>query len=106
LSWRQRKGREKLVFDETLLEGVAEAMDEVDAEAESRHAALDACLPKLPDRQREVVVRRYVNGERVDAIGTALNLPANAVSQILWRARQNLLECINRTTAATPLQLP
>jgi RNA polymerase sigma-70 factor (ECF subfamily) len=106
LSWRQRKGREKLVFDETLLDGVAQAMDEVDAGAEARHAALDACLPKLPTRQREIVVRRYVNGERVDAIGTALNLPANAVSQILWRARQNLLECINRTTAALPIQLP
>ncbi|HWB01470.1 MAG TPA: sigma-70 family RNA polymerase sigma factor [Verrucomicrobiales bacterium] len=97
LSWRQRKGRDRLVFNDTLLEGVAEALDEVDAAAEARHAALETCLPKLPVRQREIVMRRYLNGERVDAIGTALGLPANAVSQILWRARQNLLECINRT---------
>ncbi|HEX2746534.1 MAG TPA: sigma-70 family RNA polymerase sigma factor [Verrucomicrobiales bacterium] len=99
LSWRQRKGRERLIFNDELLDGVAAAMDEADAAAEARHAALDACLPKLPARQREVVVRRYLHGERVDDIGAALDLPANAVSQILWRARQNLLECINRTTA-------
>lgn len=97
LSWRQRKGRERLVFDDSLLEGVAAAMDQVDAVAESRHQALSACLPKLPDRQREVIVRRYLHGERVEAIAATLGLPANAVSQLLWRARQNLLECINRT---------
>lgn len=81
LSWRQKKGRERLIFDDSLLDGVAAAMDEVDAAAEARHAALDACLPKLPARQREVIVRRYLHGERVDTIGSTLNLPANAVSQ-------------------------
>jgi len=106
LSWRQKKGRDRLVFDESLLDGVAAAMDEADAGADTRHAALDACLPKLPARQREIITRRYLHGERVDAIGATLNLPANAVSQILWRARQNLLECINRTTGAPPNQSP
>ncbi len=106
LTWRQRKGRERLVFDDALLEGVAAAIDEVDASADARHAALDGCLTKLPERQREVIVRRYVNGERVDAIGESLRLPANAVSQILWRARRNLLECINRTVSAPPRSAP
>lgn len=100
MSWRQRKARERLVFDDTLLEGIAAALDEVDAVADARHAALDACLPGLPDRQREVTVRRYLRGERVEDIGQALGLPANAVSQLLWRARQNLMDCINRTTGA------
>ena len=100
LSWRQKMGRERLVFDDRLLEDVAAVMDETDAAADIRHAALDACLPKLPGRQREVISRRYLQGQRVDDIGADLGLPANAVSQILWRARQNLLECIDRTTAA------
>ena len=103
LSWRQKKGRERLVFDDSLLDGVAAAMDETDAAADARHAALETCLPELPARQRDVFSRRYLHGQRVDDFGTDLGLPANAVSQILWRARQNLLDCINRTTGATAL---
>ena len=99
LSWRQRKGRDRLVFDETLLQHAPQADAEEHGDAE-RHAALDDCLPKLPDRQRDVITRRYLRGERVDAIGEAMGLPGNAVSQILWRARQNLLECINHQLAA------
>ncbi len=106
LSWRQRQGRDRLVFDDSLLDGVAAVMDEVDAGAEARHAALERCLPKLPARQRDIIARRYLQGERVDAIGEALSLPANAVSQILWRARRNLLECITRETAANPTSTP
>lgn len=100
LAWRQRKGRERLVFDDTLLEDVAAAMDEADETADARHAALEGCLAKLPERQRDVITRRYGNGERVDAIGATFGLPANAVSQILWRARQNLLDCITRSTGS------
>lgn len=100
MSWRQRRARERLVFDEALLDGMAEALDEADPREESRHRALDHCLPRLPERQQEVVKRRYLLGERVEDIGVALGLPANAISQLLWRARRNLLDCINRTTGA------
>jgi RNA polymerase sigma-70 factor, ECF subfamily len=100
MSWRQRKARERLVFDDALLDGIAAVFDEVDAAAEARHDALEECLAKLPPRQREVVVQRYLHSEAVEHIGRGMGLPANAVSQLLWRARRNLLDCINRATGA------
>lgn len=99
LSWRQKRRRELLVFDDGLLDGMAEAASAVDAMAESRLKALHRCLQLLPERQREVIRRRYLDGEAVQGIAARTGMEANAVSQLLFRARKNLLECIRRHVA-------
>lgn len=101
LTWRRRRGRDRLSFNDDLLESIAESVETLAPGYEDRLDALKTCLPLLPDRQRELVERRYLKSESVQEIARDLGFKANAASQILFRARTNLLKCINQTTPPT-----
>ena len=103
LTWRRRRGRDRLSFSDELVEGLAETVDEAAASYEDRLEALRHCIHKLPDRQREVVERRYLNSESVQDIASDLGFKANAASQLLFRARTNLLQCMQQTAPSEPL---
>lgn len=98
LTWRQKRGRDLLVFPGDVLEDMAGAADQAERTADSRLGALKYCLQKLPARQLEVIRRRYLQNESVQTMAPAVGLNANAVSQLLHRARQNLLDCMRRST--------
>jgi len=98
LSWRRNRGREKLQFSDELVESLAETSSRLAEDYDSRLEALKVCLDKLPERQRDIVRRRYLSGISVQDIAAELNFNANAVSQLLHRARTNLFDCINRIT--------
>jgi RNA polymerase sigma-70 factor (ECF subfamily) len=98
LTWRQKRGRDLLVFPGETLDLMAGASDTAEETAAPRLHALQFCLQQLPERQREVIRRRHLAGESVQAIAPHTGLNANAVSQLLHRARQNLLDCMRRST--------
>jgi RNA polymerase sigma-70 factor (ECF subfamily) len=94
LSWRKRNYRERLVFDDALLEDIAESLN---GETAVPHAQLDAlagCLKKLPERMRSLFEARYAKGLRVDELAAACGRAPNAVAASLYRIRQLLRACI------------
>lgn len=92
---RRKMGRDRLVFDEELVDQVAADALEEDAHHAPRRKALAHCLRKLGDRQRDLILKRYFKGESVRQIAAELKLSANSVSQALFRARKNLLDCVS-----------
>lgn len=98
LSWRRDKGRDRLQFSNELVEALAESGEKTSADYEMRLEALKSCLQKLPDRQREIVQKHYLNGSAVQDVADTMDLKPNAASQLLHRARKNLFECINQLT--------
>lgn len=103
MAQRQRQVRNKLVFDDEL---VATFAHEADAHDDDhflrRQKALETCIQKLADRQRDIVLQRYFKERPVAQIATRMKIAANAVSQLLFRARQNLVECVNRELTSPP----
>lgn len=97
MTWRRKMSRNRLTFDDELLEQIAETAERFDDDYLKRVEALKECLGKLPDRQRGVVQRRYLEEWSVAALAEELGDKANAVSQLLFRARQNLLKCMERS---------
>lgn len=100
LTWRRRHGREKIHFDNALVDSLANAVEENAPRYEDRLEALQFCIGELPERQREVIELRYLKTRSVQSIAADLGFKANAVSQLLHRARTNLLKCINDYTPA------
>lgn len=103
LTWRRKRGRDRLHFDDELVDSLAGAVEEAATDYDKRLSVLQECLAKLPERQREIVERRYLKSESVQEIAEDLGFKANAASQLLYRARTNLMKCINRaiSTSAT-----
>jgi len=96
LHYLRTNRRDRHIFDEDLLEGLAVAHEkQADAMAE-RRAALEACLDRLPDRSRSTIKLRYMRDLAVNEIADRLGKTPGAVSNLLHRVRVALGECIRK----------
>ena len=96
-----RRKRERLSFlEEDALANVAER-----AEARLRHnreeyiAAMHGCVNKLPEHSQHMIRLRYSQGHNAQGIAALLERSAHAVRVALYRIRQALLDCINKSMA-------
>jgi RNA polymerase sigma-70 factor (ECF subfamily) len=100
LTFRARQRRERLVFDDEMLDRVSATLlrdDEEDEESAGRRdAALERCLGKLLPAQRELVVRRYQGRASVGALARERSVSETCVSTWLYRIRRLLADCIRK----------
>lgn len=98
MAWRQKRVREKLVFDSPMLQDLSRAAEQQSEQSDDRHVALRQCMEKLSPRHRDLVLRRYSAGASMERIGEELGFSADAAKQALFRARTALIECMKRST--------
>ncbi len=97
LAHRRRLNKQAIfIADEDFLTQLAEDTVENTELMEEQQAALSVCLAKLPERQRDLVRRRYSEGASVASIASHIGSAASAVKQALFRARTNLIDCARR----------
>ncbi|MGI9472406.1 MAG: sigma-70 family RNA polymerase sigma factor [Rubripirellula sp.] len=94
MAHRKRLSRDRLVFDDLLTAELARAAEERNAEWEDRQDLLRDCLTRLSDRQRELIAARYQSGFELTKIADTMNRTTNAIKQALFRARANLVDCV------------
>jgi RNA polymerase sigma-70 factor (ECF subfamily) len=97
MAHRQRRLRDKIVFSEDVVAQLAIESKELDASYEQRAARLGRCLEQIQPRSREALRLRYTDGIAVKEMATKMNCTSNAVSQLLFRARQWLVECVKKS---------
>jgi len=93
LSHFRDSGRDRLVFDEDVIENLATAAEQHSADAD-RVRVLVACVKKLPRAQAEAVALRYRSGSSIDEIARERGQTVAAVKMLLLRARRALLKCM------------
>lgn len=96
LSWRKRQLRERLVFDDELLEDVADALRVEPSVSHAQLDALEGCVKKLPERMRELLEARYVRGCTLETLAASRGRASNAVAASLYRIRQLLSDCMEK----------
>ncbi|QOV90850.1 sigma-70 family RNA polymerase sigma factor [Humisphaera borealis] len=100
LAHRKRLSRDKLVFDDELLNAVSDVLRRRDETADRELEALDGCVSKLAPHQRQVLDARYRDGQAVESIARRAGKAANATAAELYRVRKLLMDCIRRTMSA------
>ena len=93
------KARDRHVFDDELVNRLADDAAAMDQRHETQREALDQCLQKLPAPQREIVLAAYTKGTRMDELAAQRGQTAMSFYKLLQRIRQALLECVRRTIA-------
>lgn len=94
---RRQRARATVPLLDTDLEQMVETRHlEREREESRKRKLLQFCLEKLPERQREVIDRFYLDGCSLEILGSESNRKPNAIAQLLHRARQNLIECVRR----------
>ncbi|PQO26491.1 sigma-70 family RNA polymerase sigma factor [Blastopirellula marina] len=96
LAHRKQKTREKLIFDDEMLSGLAQIATESDQTYQARQQLVRSCIEKLNERQRTAVERRYRRGATLETIAEETARTVNAVKQTLFRARENLIRCVHK----------
>jgi RNA polymerase sigma-70 factor, ECF subfamily len=96
MAFRQRRLRDKVLFSDEVVAALAIEAKELDANYERRAVALVRCLEQIQPRSREALRLRYAEEVAVKDMASKMNCTSNAVSQLLFRARQWLVECVKR----------
>jgi RNA polymerase sigma-70 factor, ECF subfamily len=102
LERRRRRAGEVATGDETWLDSLAgeaaSGYDEI--EQREQREAVRAALREVPERQRIALFRSVYEGRSCQAIAEELDLNANGVAQLLWRARKSLADALSTTSGA------
>jgi RNA polymerase sigma-70 factor (ECF subfamily) len=95
----RRQSRDRHVFDDELVNQLADDAVALVPVHDGHREALERCLDKLPAAQRELVLTAYTKGTRMDELATRRGQTPMALYKLLHRIRQALLECVERTLA-------
>jgi len=101
LKYRKNRQRDRHRFDDELLNILADEAAPHTKEFGKRRRALNECLKRLSDLQRNLILRRYGANGSVQSVALEYGRTPGAISQSLYRIRAALLKCIeHRITAA------
>ena len=96
MAYRQKKLRDRLIFDDSFFANIVNEAKDIDEQFSAKQKTLDACMQKLNIRHRELIDKRYCHGFSVKKIAEDLQQTANAITQTLFRARKNLIDCVKK----------
>lgn len=102
LSWLRDKGRDRLVLDSEVVALIAEESMEVESRLDQQRVALESCFEKVPPKGRDLLVRAYQRGSRIQDVAKTSGRSAGGFYQWLHRMRKLLHECITRKIAEEP----
>jgi RNA polymerase sigma-70 factor, ECF subfamily len=94
MAYRQKQLRDKVMFNDDVVAIMAIESRESDDLYEERARALERCLEQIQPRSREALRLRYAEELAVNELARKMNRTPNAISQLLFRARQWLIECV------------
>ena len=97
---RQKFARAKVVFDQEVVDVLAQTAAAMIDEMSERHEALACCLKKLHPRDREFVLTRYEPGCGVEEAARRSGRSIEAAYKALGRIRKVLLDCVSLRLAA------
>ena len=100
LSFRLKMQRERLFFDEQLINQLAASGVKRVGNLNPMVEALGRCKEKLNLIDQELLERRYGDGLSVAQLATMVGRAPRAISQALYRIRITLMECIQQFLAS------
>lgn len=99
LKLRQKRDRKERLFSDEFIEMLAcESQKAMDL-SEARREALQRCLAKLAQADRQLVMRRYQGGATTRTVAEALGRSVQGTRKALHRIRAALMACVQRALA-------
>jgi RNA polymerase sigma-70 factor (ECF subfamily) len=96
---RQKFARSKLIFNQEVVDALAQTAAEMHEEMDERHIALADCLRKLHTRDRDLLLTRYEPGCGVEEAARRSGRSLEAAYKALTRLRKLLFDCVTHQLA-------
>ena len=96
-NFRRTRQRERLHFDDEMVESLAETHLPLIHELEQRRAALESCINKLRTSDRQIIHHCYgPSATTAKEAAAQLKRPVNTLYKALNRIRRTLAECVQQ----------
>ena len=99
LTWRKRRGRQRLVFDDALVKELSARSESAAERTNARHEALLTCLSEVSERSRSLLAKVYRDGRRVKDVASEMGRTAESLYKVVQRLRVTLRDCIEQRLA-------
>ena len=99
-SFVRDRGRDRHVFDVDLVQQLAVRAENENISQTQLATHLGECLKRRTPEERELLDQRYSNGNSVKDIAARRDTTPHAVSNLLYRLRLALLDCVRRKISA------
>jgi RNA polymerase sigma-70 factor (ECF subfamily) len=99
-TWRKKQGRNKLVFDQDLVDLIATEHDRISPTIEAREQVLEECLEQLTATNRQLLALFYADRSQVHEVAAIFDRTVPAVYKALQRIRATLRLCVERKLAS------
>ena len=96
LAWLRDRGRDRLVLDEEVITKIAGETAEDEPRLARQREALEHCMQKVPQDQRELLMQAYQPDCRIQEVAQDSGRTVTGFYQWLHRMRKSLLDCIRR----------
>src|SRR2546430_24430 len=96
---RQKFARSKVLFDQDVVDVLAQTASEMADEMDDRHEALATCLQRLHPRDRSLLLARYEPGGTVEDAARRSGRTVQTAYKALARLRKLLLDCVSTRLA-------
>jgi len=103
MKFLQARKRDRHVFDDDLVNRLADRAVALEPRHMRERDALEGCLQKLPEAQRELVLTAYTKGTRMDELAVRRGQTPMSLYKMLHRIRQALQACVQSTFAGEAL---
>ena len=100
LSYRRDHARAVVHFHSDLMDQLTEQWVEVAEEMSDQAAALQDCIKKLPEKSRQLVRLKYLEGLNSRELACRLNRKAGSIRVTLQRIREQLGVCVEKQMEA------
>lgn len=88
-------GRHRLYFDDDLISTMADERVSQQKRSDARIEALDHCIAKLNNADRDLVFRAYEDGSSIKDIASQMGRSVQTLYNRLNRIRRGLVECVD-----------
>ncbi len=102
---KREKRRPEFTFDEEVIEKLAIEAESTFDKNDDREQALDSCLEKLPDEDRELIRDHYFSGLSMADHAEQAGRTVGALRQVLYRIRNALRLCIGNSLGAEEVEV-
>ena len=99
MNFYTKKKRERVLFDDTLLDDVVAREEKASLQAELRVQALQKCLRKLRASDHHLIQTLYEHDITIRQLAEEVKRPVQGLYKAMARIHHSLLQCVRRSLA-------
>ncbi|MFC1760685.1 sigma-70 family RNA polymerase sigma factor [Planctomycetota bacterium] len=100
MNFYAKKKRERILFNDAILEDIIQREEKTSYQGETRKRALQGCLAKLGSNDRRLIQVLYEDGITIKKLAEEVKRPVQGLYKAMARIHHRLQQCVRRSLSS------